>query len=286
MTDPWAAWLRERRHGGDDARLREILDRLGHVRDRVLDHAQIRAGDTVLDVGCGDGLIAFGALDRVGTRGRVVFSDISEELLDRCRERAGDDSRCEFVPASADNLPLGDESVDVVTTRSVLIYLRDKPRAIREFHRVLRAGGRISLFEPINSYAYPQPPERFAFWDVTGVQELADRVKEYYRSAAADETLLDFDEHDLLRWAEETGFAEAHLEYHVDVEPPWPIEDWEAFLDSSGNPLAPTLREAVRAALEPEAADRFLTHLRAEHAAGRGVSRNASAYLWAVKESR
>jgi arsenite methyltransferase len=42
----------------------------------------------VLDVGCGDGLIAFGALDRVGEEGQVIFSDISQDLLDHCRSLA------------------------------------------------------------------------------------------------------------------------------------------------------------------------------------------------------
>ena len=63
-----------------------MLDRLGPVRDRVLDGAGIRPGDLVLDVGCGDGLIGLGALDRGA---RVIFSDISQALLDDCRAIAG-----------------------------------------------------------------------------------------------------------------------------------------------------------------------------------------------------
>ena len=45
---------------------------------------------------------------------------------------------------------MADGSVDVVTTRSVLIYVKDKAAALREFYRVLKPGGRVSLFEPIN----------------------------------------------------------------------------------------------------------------------------------------
>jgi ubiquinone/menaquinone biosynthesis C-methylase UbiE len=52
---------------------------------------------------------------------------------------------------AADSLTeIADRSVDVITTRSVLIYVKDKAAALREFYRVLRSGGRISLFEPIN----------------------------------------------------------------------------------------------------------------------------------------
>jgi len=60
--------------------------------------------------------------------------------------------RCEFVHASAEDLSvLEDASVDVVTTRSVLIYVPDKRRTFEEFHRVLKPGGRLSIFEPINN---------------------------------------------------------------------------------------------------------------------------------------
>jgi ubiquinone/menaquinone biosynthesis C-methylase UbiE len=205
---------------GDEAYRDAILEHLGAVRDRVLDNAGVSGGETVLDVGCGDGLVGFGALPRVGESGRVIFSDVSEELLETCREIAAGDARCEFAQGSATQLPLADGSVDVATTRSVLIYVAEKERAVAELHRVLRPGGRLSLFEPINSFAYPQPRGRFG---------------------------------------------------------------WEAYMDSSPNPLAQTLREAVTDALTPEEAERFLAHLRAELEAGRGVDRFAAAYLWAVK---
>ena len=58
-----------------------------------------------------------------------------------------------FVRAAAEDLsPTPDDSVNAVTTRSVLIYVDDKPAAVREFHRVLRSGGRVSIFEPLNYF--------------------------------------------------------------------------------------------------------------------------------------
>jgi hypothetical protein len=73
--DRWAEWLLERRHGGDAERRRKQLEFVGMRRDIVLDRAGIQPADTVLDVGCGDGLLGFGALDRVGPDGQVIFSD-------------------------------------------------------------------------------------------------------------------------------------------------------------------------------------------------------------------
>src|SRR5436309_14008676 len=78
--DCWAEWIADRRFGGDPELAREFLDKLGRVRERVLAHARVRPGDIVLDVGCGDGLIAFGAHDLVGKEGQVVLRDASADL--------------------------------------------------------------------------------------------------------------------------------------------------------------------------------------------------------------
>src|SRR5438132_13751199 len=107
-----------------------MLKELSAYRYRILEHAAITEGEILLDVGCGDGLIAFGALDRVGEEGLVIFSDISQDLLDHCRSLAEQMQaldRCRFVRAPADDLAaLAPGSVDVVTTRSVLIYVQAK----------------------------------------------------------------------------------------------------------------------------------------------------------------
>ena len=160
--DQWAEWILQRRYGGDANRRQAGLSRLAGIRERVLDGSGIEWSRTLLDVGAGDGLIGFGALDRVGSSGEVIFSDVSGDLLNECRSLAaelGVADRCRFVVASADELtPIGDGSVDAVTTRAVLIYLRNKPRAFAEFFRVLRPGGRISLYEPINRSCFQNPP--------------------------------------------------------------------------------------------------------------------------------
>ena len=88
------------------------------------------------------------ALERLGPSGHAIFSDISQDLLDHCHAAAAAEERpdwCRFVLASADSLDrIADASVDVVTTRSVLIYVKDKAAALRAFHRVLRVGGRMT----------------------------------------------------------------------------------------------------------------------------------------------
>ena len=78
--DIWSRWLLERRFGGDPQRMKIVFDHLYPVRDKVLSQVHLQADDTLLDVGCGDGLLAFGALERFDAC-HVVFSDISEDLL-------------------------------------------------------------------------------------------------------------------------------------------------------------------------------------------------------------
>ncbi len=287
--DSWSTWLLDRRFGGDRAQYDEMMRFLAPVRERLLDNAQLREGDVVLDVGCGDGLIAFGALDRVGDTGRVIFLDVSEELLERARtlaEQAGVAERCEFVHAAAPDLRmLTDSSVDAVTTRSVLIYVPDKQRAFDEFHRALRPGGRVSAYEPINSYAYPEPGNLFLGYDVTPVRRLADRVKRVYEAIDVPErnAMQDFDERDLVRFAETAGFPEVRVELELQVKPLAGRDDWDATENRSGNPFVPTPREAIEQALSPQEAERFRAYLRPLAAAGAGKYRFAVAYLTAVK---
>ncbi len=76
--DPRARWFAERRHGGDERTRLDVLEELTPVRERVLTGANLQPGDTLLDAGCGDGLIGFGALALVGEGGAVIFDERSE----------------------------------------------------------------------------------------------------------------------------------------------------------------------------------------------------------------
>jgi arsenite methyltransferase len=289
--DRWHRWLLDVRFGGDAAaRQQDLTSFLYPVRDIVLDRARLQPGETLLDVGAGDGLIAFGALERLGPSGQVVFSDISADLLEHCRKAATAEAlidRCSFVLASADALDgVGDVSVDVVTTRSVLIYVKDKAAALREFYRVLRPGGRVSLAEPINVLMSAGDPDLFSGYDVTPVRALAAKVKALYDSIQpmGVDPMLDFDDRDLVTYAVDAGFPVVELELRVDVRSAKQPVPWERFLRMSGNPLAPPLAEAMGQVLTPGEFAAFSDWLRPLVEAGNGRERRAMAYLTAVKD--
>ena len=283
--DIWAEWLAEHRHGGDPEVRREMLEGLGSVRDKVLDRTALAKGESLLDVGCGEGLIGFGALERGA--GHVVFSDISDDLLDFCRETAGALGvldRCSFVNAGAEDLAdVHDAQVDVVTTRSVLIYVKEKARAFGEFFRVLRPGGRLSLFEPINRFCLAEQAQGFWGYPSDGLSDLAERVERIYEEIQPpSDPMLDFDERDLIRLAEEAGFFPIELELQAEIRSIEP-RPWPAFLNSSGNPRIPTIAQAMDRALTPDERERFSEHLRPLVEQGAGTWRMATAYVAAIK---
>ena len=287
QKDMWMQWLLNRRFGGDSQRMKMVMDRLYAVRDKVLSQIHLRDGGTLLDVGCGDGLIAFGALEKF-EKCRVIFSDISEDLLNHVETLAQDMNvleRCQFVRASADDLSMfEDESVDAVTTRSVLIYVSAKQNAFDEFYRILKDGGELSIFEPINRFAFPEPANKFGGYDVTPVADLAQRLEALYERIQPTDVdpMTDFDERDLVSYAEKAGFSEIHLELQIEVQP-HKNADWSAFLHTAGNPKIPTLEEAMQEALTPAEAEQFINHIRPLVESRQGTRRFAVAYLWAVK---
>jgi arsenite methyltransferase len=285
--DRWSRWVLDRGHGGQPDDERADMAYLIPIRDRLLSGAKIRPGETVLDVGAGDGLIAFAAADLVAPSGTVIVSDVSQALLKHARsvaERRGL-ARTSFVRASAEDLaPIEDGSVDVVTTRSVLIYVEDKQRALREFYRVLRPGGRVSIFEPINRY-FEESADDFWGFDARPVEDLVAKIwageDPEDPDEAASDPMMNFGERDLFDAAEDAGFEEVRVELVVERAPGSWVEGWDALLRTAPNPNAPTVRESIDSALTSEEAARFEAHLKPLADAGRGVQRSAFAYLCA-----
>ena len=254
--DRWADWLIRGRAAGRSAADQERMkDELNAVRERVLAGADLRAGDVVLDAGCGTGLLAFGALDLVGDTGRVIGVDVSADALDEVRRIAADigvGERLELRVGSVLDLPLPAATVDAVVDRSVLIYIEDKAAAAREYTRVLRPGGRLSIFEPINAEA------RHAYgFELGPMEELHERV-EARKQAEAERTcrsMIDFGVDDLRRAFEAAGFTSVRVETDESGWSTASGKEWRKSLDRPPNPLSRPAIDLIRDVLGAEADD-------------------------------
>lgn len=109
--------------------------------------ASLKEGEVVLDLGSGAGFDCFLAADKVGEKGRVIGVDMTPEMLAKARENArkGEYTNVEFRLGEIENLPVGDNSVDIVISNCVINLVPDKERAFKETYRVLKHGGRIMI---------------------------------------------------------------------------------------------------------------------------------------------
>jgi len=122
---------------------------------RVADAAKIGAGQRVLDVGCGTGVLAREAATRVGKGGAIVGVDAGRGFLAVAREIA---PKIDWRAGAAESLPCDDGSFDAVVSQFGLMFFPDRPKAVREMLRVLAPGGRlaVAVWESLeNSEAYP-----------------------------------------------------------------------------------------------------------------------------------
>jgi len=123
-------WLLHTRHAGDPSRNATIRAGIEPYADRVINGARLAPGMVMADIGAGDGLVAFRAIDRIGASLRVLLTDISVPLLRHTEALAIQHDvheQCTFLNCSAEALTgIEDASVDVVTTRAVLAYVPEQ----------------------------------------------------------------------------------------------------------------------------------------------------------------
>lgn len=119
---------------------------------QVADAAGIKRGDSVLDVGCGTGVLSREAAGRVGSEGRVAGLDVNDEMLAVARRLRPD---IDWHQGDAGDLPFEDGSFDVVVSQFTLMFVPDRLAALKEMWRVLASGGRLALAVWWQSPGYP-----------------------------------------------------------------------------------------------------------------------------------
>ncbi len=136
--------------------------------------AALRPGEVVLDLGSGAGLDVILSARRVGPTGRAYGVDALPEMLDlaRANASAAGVENVEFLPGRIEDVPLPDESVDVVISNCVINLAPDKRPVIAELVRVLRPGGRLAVSDVVGADGYV-PPADAAAWAEDGAGALA-----------------------------------------------------------------------------------------------------------------
>jgi ubiquinone/menaquinone biosynthesis C-methylase UbiE len=259
MSDPApgdasGTWLKHGRDAGRGADERsKVVRLLSEIRDRVLAGAQLRPGQAVLDLGAGTGLLASEALRLVAPNGTVFALDQSQSALAEISVPPDyDPSRLRCIVGDAHRIQLASGTVDAVLTRSVLIYLDDLSAALAEVARVLRPGGRLSVFEPING-------GRRHDANLVGMTDDELVAIQALRAQASTvvPAMMAFDENKFITAANAAGLTVVARETEAVTEQLGDHSAVDAYLHRPPHPGAPTPVELLTRGLGEAVANRY-----------------------------
>lgn len=281
----WTEWLKHSRFSYMNEEQKEQTFRwLSSVKDKILERANIKSDDVIIDVGTGTGLLAFGAYELVGQNGKVIASDSYEDCIEECgRIAKNSDIRenFELLLSDAASIKMPDNSVDIVVMRSVLVHILEKQSVLDECYRILKPGGRISIFEPIISsntrYHELINPENFSNYE--RIKEIEDKVM-----SMPNDPLTNFNDKTLEKNFSKAGFKNIDIDLNTEQSAykasasmvgPW--------FNTPPSPGSLTLRQRFLQYMSEEGLDNYIKELKAELDNKIIVVKSYSAYISAEK---
>lgn len=276
----WSQWLHSTRFSYmNEEQMAQTLNWLNVVKDFVLNNAEIKPNDTVIDLGTGTGLLGFGVAERLNTDGKIIFSDKFEDCLVECQNFAKTldiPAKYDFLQSGCEKINLANESVDKAVMRSVLVHILDKQAAMNEIYRILKPEGIFSAFEPIirsNTRYY----ELIAENEITDYSDFKQAETELMTNM--NDPLTNFDENSLAQNLDEAGFKDATIDVQATdssyIVLPNTVESW---FSAPPSPGTSSMKEKFLTYFEEPKVNRFINEVK-ETLTGKEITVRANVVL-------
>ena len=256
----WSMWLRKTRFSYmDELQIEQTMNFLYAVRDIVLNYAELQEGQKIADFGCGSGLLGFGILDKFKDKVELIFSDKFIDCIDECKnilESLNISHNVRFLQSDISDIKLENDYLDRALTRSVLVHVKEKLPAFKEFFRVLKHGGIYCAFEPIIS-------ENTKYYELLEPSLITDyddfkRAEEEFMTNNND-PLVNFSAQSLDKDLQTAGFSDVLINVNVAqsryIAKPEMINNW--FIVPPG-PNQKTVKERFLDYFEQTRVERFI----------------------------
>ena len=256
----WTEWLKKNRFAGQTPEMIEQTTRwLEAVRDVILVYSELKQNETIIDIGCGTGLLAFKALELQDCKGKVIFSDKFQDCIDDCKrilDESGIKDGYELLQCPVEHIALPESSVHKAVMRSVLVHVVNKQPAINEIYRILKPGGKFCAFEPVIR-------SNTRYWQILDPMRI-DRYEDFKRAENEMmenplDSLCNFDENTLRTNLEIAGFSIPEVKLQ-DVKSsyivqPGMVREW---FSNPPSPNQPSTKERFMKYFDEATVDKYI----------------------------
>lgn len=212
----WTDWLNKTRFSYmTEIQRAQTLNWLISVKDTLIENANIKAGDKIIDIGCGTGLMGFGVLENFQDSVEIIMSDKFEDCLIECEnflKTLNTPNKITFLQSDCADIKLPSEYIDKAFMRSVLVHIVDKQSAVNDIYRILKKGGSFIAFEPIIA-------SNTRYWELVEPNLIED-YEEFKRAendfmSNPNNSLVNFDQNSLAQNLETAGFNDGTLDVNT-----------------------------------------------------------------------